>query len=138
MKRISSTASIQAFPGGHINLNLGFTRSWFQTPNSYDAQNATAWSDWWSITAAWAPTAKPVGSQDQRSKIRTFNVAPAWTRLLNSHTVFTFGGFVRQDQYNYYPSRDPFADLAPDLQLQTVGQNRTLTNLGRARQRVLR
>ena len=37
---------------------------------------------------------------------------------------------LRQDQYNYYPSRDPFADLTPDLQLQTVGQNRTLTNLG--------
>ena len=37
---------------------------------------------------------------------------------------------MRQDQYNYYPSRDPFADLTPDLQLQTVGQNRTLTNLG--------
>ncbi len=27
-----------------INLNLRFTRSWFQTPNSYDAQNATAWN----------------------------------------------------------------------------------------------
>ncbi len=27
-----------------INLNLGFSRSWFQTPNSFDAQNATAWS----------------------------------------------------------------------------------------------
>ena len=37
---------------------------------------------------------------------------------------------MRQDQYNYYPSRDPFADLSPDLQLQTVGQNRKLTNIG--------
>ena len=27
-----------------FNLNFQFTRSWFQTPNSYDAQNATAWS----------------------------------------------------------------------------------------------
>ena len=27
-----------------LHLNLGFTRSWFQTPNSYDMQNATAWS----------------------------------------------------------------------------------------------
>ena len=27
-----------------VNLNFGFTRSWFQTPNSFDAQNATAWS----------------------------------------------------------------------------------------------
>src|SRR4030088_2770992 len=26
-----------------IHLNLGYTRSWFQTPNSFDAQNATAW-----------------------------------------------------------------------------------------------
>jgi hypothetical protein len=27
-----------------INLNLQFTRSWFQTPNSYDAQTASAWN----------------------------------------------------------------------------------------------
>jgi hypothetical protein len=27
-----------------IHLNLGYTRFWFQTPNSYDAQNATAWN----------------------------------------------------------------------------------------------
>ena len=27
-----------------IHLNLGFTRSWFQTPNSYDSQNATPWN----------------------------------------------------------------------------------------------
>src|SRR6202042_1939450 len=27
-----------------INLNLGFSRSWFQTPNTYDAQNATGWN----------------------------------------------------------------------------------------------
>jgi len=76
------------------------------------------------------PDGKPVGSEDQRSKIRTFNVAPAWTRLIGANTIFTFGGYLRQDQYNYYPSRDPFADLTPDLQLQTVGQNRTLTNIG--------
>ena len=44
--------------------------------------------------------------------------------------VFTFGAFVRRDQYNYYPSANPFADLAPSLQAQTVGQNRTLTNAG--------
>ena len=27
-----------------LNFNFGFTRSWFQTPNSYDSQTATAWS----------------------------------------------------------------------------------------------
>ena len=50
--------------------------------------------------------------------------------LLNTNTVLTLGAFVRRDQYNYYPSGNPFADLAPDLQSQTVGQDRTLTNAG--------
>src|SRR5437588_12698298 len=27
-----------------IHVNLAYTRSWFQTPNSFDAQNATAWN----------------------------------------------------------------------------------------------
>lgn len=38
---------------------------------------------------------------------------------------------MRRDDYNYYPSSDPFADLGPpSLQRQSVGQNRTLTNSG--------
>ena len=32
--------------------------------------------------------------------------------------VFTFGGFVRHDGYNYYPSENPYADLGP-LQSET-------------------
>jgi hypothetical protein len=47
-----------------------------------------------------------------------------------SKTVFTFGVFARQDQYYYYPSDDPFANLVPDLTLQSVAQHRTLTDLG--------
>src|SRR5277367_3146282 len=121
-----------------FSLNFGFTRSWFQTPNSYDAQNATAWGGpvcanflgYSNACDGTGPDGQTVGPTDQRSKIRTFNIAPTWTRLVNPHTVFTFGGFARQDQYNYYPSRDPFSDLIPGLQLQTIGQNRTLTNLG--------
>jgi hypothetical protein len=117
-------------PGDTLNLNLAFTRSWFQTPNSFDAQNATAWNGLVVDNGGIGPDGKPVGSQDQRSKIRTFNIAPVWTHLIGNDMIFTFGGYARQDQYNYYPSADPFADLTPDLQLQTVGQNRTLTNLG--------
>jgi hypothetical protein len=113
-----------------VNVNFGFTRSWFQTPNSYDSQTADAWNGLVVSDNGIGPNGQMVGSQDQRSKIQTVNVAPTWTRLLNPHTVFTFGGFLRRDDYNYYPSRDPFADLTPDLQLQTVGQNRTLTNAG--------
>ena len=121
-----------------INLNLGFTRSWFQTPNSYDAQNATAWNGLVVNNGGLGPDGLPVGSADQRSKIRTFNIAPVWTRLINPNTVFTFGGFVRQDQYNYYPSANPFADLHARSPVQRrVGQNRRLTNAGRPRQLVL-
>jgi hypothetical protein len=119
-----------------INLNLSFTRSWFQTPNSYDAETASAWNGLVVNNGGLGPNGLPVGSADQRSKIRSFNVAPVWTRLLNPKTVFTFGGFLRQDQYNYYPSDNPFADLTPDPgfagdgQSASVAQNRRLTNLG--------
>ncbi|HTE90912.1 MAG TPA: TonB-dependent receptor [Terriglobales bacterium] len=113
-----------------IHLNLGFTRSWFQTPNSFDAQNATAWSGLVVDNGGLDPNGNVVGPADQRSQIKTFNIAPSWTRLLNANTVFTLGAFVRRDQFNYYPSGNPFADLAPDLQQETLSQDRTLTNAG--------
>ena len=113
-----------------VNLNFQFTRSWFQTPNSYDGQSASAWSGLVVDNGGIGPNGQIVGAQDQRSKIRTFNIAPSWTRLINTHTIFTFGAYVRQDQYNYYPSGNPFSDLTPDLQSQTVGQDRRLTNAG--------
>ena len=113
-----------------INLNLGFTRSWFQTPNSFDSQNATAWTGLIVDNGGLGPDGKPVGSTDQVSKIVTYNVAPSWTHIVNPNTVFTLGGFFRQDQFHYYPSADPFADLIPDLQTNTIGQSRRLTNAG--------
>jgi hypothetical protein len=117
-------------PADTVNLNFQFTRSWFQTPNSYDAQNATAWNGLVVDNGGLGPNGQMVGAQDQRSKIRTFNIAPSWTRLINTHTIFTFGAYVRQDQYNYYPSDNPFADLTPDLQSQSIAQSRRLTNAG--------
>lgn len=113
-----------------LNLNLGFSRSWFQTPNTFDAEDATAWNGLVVDNGGLGPNGLPVGSQDQRSKIRTYNLAPVWTRLLNSTTVLTFGGYLRQDQYNYYPSDNPFADLTPDLQSASVAQSRRLTDAG--------
>jgi hypothetical protein len=121
-----------------IRLNFGYSRSWFQTPNSFDAENATPWSGLDGVLPAKEDyngvvpgTNIVVGTQDQRSKIGTFNIAPGWTRLINTHSVFTLGAFVRRDDYNYYPSDDPFADLGPpSLQRQSVGQNRTLLNTG--------
>jgi len=105
-----------------LQLNFGFTRSWFQNPNSFDQQLHVGLTN--------PLTGEPLGPTDERSQINTINVAPSCTRLVNANTVVTFGGFLRRDQYNYYPSADPFADLAPDLQSETIGQGRTLTNLG--------
>jgi hypothetical protein len=121
-----------------IQFNLGFTRSWFQTPNSFDQQLQLC--TLLSADCNGAPyvggsvqlnpiTGVPLGPTDQRSQIRTFNIAPAWTRLVNPNTVFTLGAFVRHDQYNYYPSNDPFNDYGP-LQDETVSQLRFLTNAG--------
>jgi hypothetical protein len=114
-----------------IHLNFGFTRSWFQTPNSFDSQFATPWSGVVVNNGGLGPNGAPVGPADQRSQIKTFNIAPSWNRLLGNTAVFTLGAFVRRDQFNYYPSADPFADLGPiNLQRETVAQNRTLTNAG--------
>jgi hypothetical protein len=114
-----------------IHLNFGFTRSWFQTPNSFDSQFATPWNGVVVNNGGLGPNGVPVGPTDQRSQIKTFNIAPSWNRLLGNTAVFTLGAFVRRDQFNYYPSANPFADLGPiNLQRETVAQNRTLTNAG--------
>ena len=97
-----------------IHLNVGYTRSWFQTPNSFDTQ-------------AVQPVQFPgtVLIQDQRALINTYNIAPSWTRLISSTTLFTLGAFVRHDTFNYFPSNNVFAD-----QPQTLNQRRLLTNAG--------
>jgi hypothetical protein len=109
-----------------IHLNFGYSRSWFQNPNSFDQQ----FHDVNGVQLTDPVTGNPLGATDQVSQIKTFNIAPTWTRLLSSNAVFTLGAFVRRDQYNYYPSANPFNDLAPDLQGETVSQNRKLTNAG--------
>jgi hypothetical protein len=75
------------------------------------------------------PSGANLGQTDQRSKIGTFNIAPTWTHLMGSNAVFTLGAYVRQDQYNYYPSNNLFADLGP-INSETIAQNRKLTNAG--------
>jgi hypothetical protein len=105
-----------------LQLNVEYTRSWFQNPNSFDQEFHTGVVN--------GITGLPLGLADQRSQINTYNIAPTWTRLINSHTVFTLGGYARHDNYNYYPSGNPLNDLAPDLQAETAQQDRLLTNAG--------
>src|SRR6266849_5829590 len=107
-----------------IHTNFQYTRSWFQTPNTIDNLNAGVLNP---VTNAQLP------AQDQRAQIKTFNIAPVWTRLISTTTLFTFGGFVRQDQFNYYPSANVFADgtgLIPGGSSATLNQQRKLTNAG--------
>ena len=120
-----------------IHLDLGYTRSWFQTPNTFDGQYASPWSGLDGVLPAVenyggvGPDGQVVGPTDQRSKIGTFNISPSWTRVVNNNTVWTTGVWVRRDEYNYYPSNDPFADLGPpSLQRESVGQERSLSNAG--------
>jgi hypothetical protein len=115
-----------------IHLNFGYSRSWFQNPNTFDQQFHTCNAGFTCVggQAVNPVTLTPLGSTDQRSKIGTFNIAPSWTHVLSTNSVFNLGAFVRRDQYNYYPSADPFADLSPDLQAQTITQDRKLTNAG--------
>src|SRR5664279_2722217 len=70
-------------PSDALHVNLGFTRSWFQTPNSYDNLNI----------GVLGPDGNPVGPTDQRSKIDTFNIAPSWTHSLSPNSLFTLSGF---------------------------------------------
>ena len=111
-----------------IHTNLNYSRSWFQTPNTYDnlnVQNVTGGG------ATNAPVFGNDGNADQRSEIGTFDIAPTYTRVLNNSAVFNLGPYVRRDAYNYYPSGNALADRGPaNLQTSSISQARTLTNAG--------
>ena len=111
-----------------IHWDLNYSRSWFQTPNSFDnlnVQNVVSGG-----TSA-NPTFANVGNTDQASKINTFNIAPTFTRVISNDSVFNLGAFARKDLYGYYPSFNPLADLGPsNLQTSSISQYRTLTNTG--------
>ncbi len=118
----------QFTPVDSIHTSFNYSRSWFQTPNAYDNLNVM------NVVSGGSganPVFGDVGNTDQRSKIETFNIAPTYTRIVSKNSVFNLGAFIRKDFYHYYPSNNPLADLGPpDLQNQTIGQFRTLTNAG--------
>ena len=103
------------------HLDMEYTRSWFQTPNAIDNLHL-------GVTG---PNGLPLGPTNQRSMIQTVNFSPSWTHIISSDQLFELQAWFRRDGYHYYPSPNPLADLnAPSLQRETVGQYRTLANLG--------
>ncbi len=107
-------------PANSLHLNLNYSRSWFQTPNTYDNLNTGG------VNIAGTPVPGPT---DQRSKIGTFDIAPGYTRVISPKSVWNFVAYTRKDNYHYYPSGDPLADLGP-VQQQSIGQTRSLANDG--------
>jgi hypothetical protein len=111
-----------------IHLDLNYSRSWFQTPNSFEnlnVQNVTSGG-----TSA-SPVFGNVGNADQHSRIGTFNISPTYTRVIDNYSVFNLGAFARKDIYNYFPSADRLADLGPsNLQTSSIAQVRSLLNTG--------
>src|ERR1700674_1111239 len=85
-----------------FHLNLFTARNWIQIPNDYDQL-----------------------AQDQHQRVLTWNIAPGYQHTFSSHTLLTINPYIRKDQVNYYPSRDPFADTPA-----TQSQNRQLLNWG--------
>jgi hypothetical protein len=102
-----------------LHTNFQYTRSWFQTPNSFDTQFVERQSG------------QTTGITDQRSEIQTVDIAPTYTRAVNDQAVFNFGPYLRRDSYKYFPSNNPLNDLGPpNLQQESVAQQRSLTNAG--------
>ncbi|MGA2264229.1 MAG: TonB-dependent receptor, partial [Acidobacteriota bacterium] len=85
-----------------FHLDLMGARNWFQIPNSFDQLG-----------------------QDQRQKTLTYNFSPKYQHIFSTTTLLNVNTFFRQDQINYYPSRDPFDDTPA-----TIAQARRLTNYG--------
>ncbi len=111
-----------------LHLDLNYSRSWFQTPNSYDNLNIQNVIDG-GATAN--PTFANVGDADQHSKIGTFNISPTYTRIVNPYAVLNVGAYIRKDLFHYYPSGNPLADLGPaNLQTSSIYQDRSLANTG--------
>jgi hypothetical protein len=85
-----------------FHLNLFAARSWFQIPNNFDQL-----------------------AQDQHERVLTWSFAPGYQHTFSAHTLLTVNPYIRKDQVNYYPSRDPFADTPA-----TQSQTRHLLNWG--------
>ena len=119
-ENVFDRADYQINAANSLHLNLNYSRSWFQTPNTYDNLNLGGMN---------LAGAAVTGQTDQRSKIGTVDVSPTYTRVVTQASVWNIGAYFRKDNYHYYPSGDPLADLGP-VQQQSIGQDRSLANEG--------
>jgi len=119
-QNVFDRADYQINAANSLHLNANYSRSWFQTPNTYDNLNPGG------VNLAGAAVAGPT---DQKSRIGTVDISPSYTRVLTQSSVWNLGAYFRKDDYHYNPSGDPLADLGP-VQQQSIGQDRSLANEG--------
>lgn len=92
----------QVTPGDMLHLNLFLARSWLQIPNSFDQL-----------------------TQDQRQRVVTWSIAPGYQHTFAGSALLSVNPYAREDQFNYYPSGNPFDDTPS-----TQSQQRRLFNYG--------
>lgn len=88
----------------NLQLNASVSRSWFQTPNTYDQQSLR---------------------QNQRQTIVSFNLAPQMIHTFSSRGFNQTNLWLRQDKVRYRPSENIFSDSPAYL-----AQARRLTDAG--------
>lgn len=92
----------QVTPADILHLNLFLARSWLQIPNSFDQL-----------------------TQDQRQRVITWSIAPGYQHTFGGSALLSVNPYAREDQFNYYPSGNPFDDTPS-----TQSQQRRLFNYG--------
>jgi hypothetical protein len=81
-QNIFDRVDFQVSQADAVHFNAGYTRSWFQNPNSFDAQlhlcppGLGFDCDPTNTVLVNPETGDPLGPSDQRSQIKTFNLAP--------------------------------------------------------------
>ena len=111
-ENVFDRADYQINAANSLHLNLNYSRSSFQTPNTYNNLNLGGMN---------LAGAAVTGQTDQRSKIGTVDVSPTYTRVVTQASVWNIGAYFGKDDYHYYPSGDPLADLGP-VQQQSIGR----------------
>jgi Carboxypeptidase regulatory-like domain len=87
-----------------LQLNTSLSRSWFETPNTFDQE---------------------AQGQNQRQTVVSLNVAPQFVHIFSPHAFVQTNLWARQDKIRYRPSANIFSDSPAYLE-----QARRLTNAG--------
>ena len=112
-----------------IHLNLGFSRSWFQTPNSLTASLRRRGTEWWCANGGLDPNGNVVGPTDQRALIKTLQHRADLDASGQSEppSLPSAAGCGEMPSITI-PATNPFADLGPSES--AAGDHLTVSDAG--------